>query len=75
MLVHGIAPSNLLIGTMTPIIKNNRESHNRSNNYRTLTIGTCLHGCIIPGNSATKLPGKQAKSSRNPESRKGKGKK
>ena len=42
MLVHGIAPSNLLIGTMTPIIKNNRESHNRSNNYRTLTIGTCL---------------------------------
>ena len=42
MLVHGIAPSNMLIGTMTPIIKDNRESNNRSTNYRTLTIGTCL---------------------------------
>ena len=40
MLVHGVAPSNLLIGTITPIIKNNRESHTISSNYRTLTIGT-----------------------------------
>ena len=42
MIVHGIAPSNLLTGTMTPIIKDNRESPNNSTNYRTLTIGTCL---------------------------------
>ena len=42
MLVHGIAPNNMLIGTMTPIIKDGRESHKNSSNYRTLTIGTCL---------------------------------
>ena len=42
MLVHGNAPNNMLVGTMTPIIKNNRESHNKSSNYRTLTIGTSL---------------------------------
>ena len=42
MIVHGIAPINLLPVTMTRIIKDNRESPNNSNNYRTLTIGTCL---------------------------------
>lgn len=42
MLVHGIAPSSRLIGTMTPIIKDGRESHKNSSNYRTLTIGTSL---------------------------------
>ena len=42
MLVHGIAPNNMLVGTMTPIIKDGRESHKNSSNYRTLTIGTCL---------------------------------
>ena len=42
MLVHGIAPDNMLIGTMTPIIKDSRESHKNSTNYRTLTIGTIL---------------------------------
>ena len=46
MIVHGIAPSNLLTGTMTPIIKDNRESPNNSTNYRTLTIGTCLSKVI-----------------------------
>ena len=30
MLVHGIAPSEMLIGTMTPIIKDGRESHKSS---------------------------------------------
>ena len=42
MLVHGIAPSEMLVGTMIPIIKDGRESHKKSSNYRTLTIGTCL---------------------------------
>ena len=42
MLIHGMAPDNLLVGTMTPIVKNYRESHNKSSNYRTLTIGTGL---------------------------------
>ena len=40
MLLHGIAPYKLLLGTMTPIIKNN--SSNNSSNYRTLTLGTSL---------------------------------
>ena len=42
MLIHDIAPDTLLLGTMTPIIKNNRESPNNSSNYRTLTIVTSL---------------------------------
>ena len=42
MVVHGIAPSNMLTGTIIPIIKDNRLSHNNSSNYRTLTIGTVL---------------------------------
>ena len=42
MLTHGIVPEEMLIGTMTPIIKDGRESHKNSSNYRTLTIGTCL---------------------------------
>ena len=42
MIVHGIAPDNLLIGTMIPLIKNRRESCQNSDNYRALTIGTGL---------------------------------
>ena len=42
MIVHGIAPSDFLIGTMIPIVKDHRKSIRQSNNYRTLTLGTIL---------------------------------
>ena len=37
MLVHGIAPDDLLLGTMIPLIKNSRASKQCSDNYRALT--------------------------------------
>ena len=40
MLVHGIAPDDLLLGTMIPLIKNSRAEKQCSDNYRALTIGT-----------------------------------
>ena len=40
MLVHGIAPDDLLLGTMIPLIKNSRATKQCSDNYRALTIGT-----------------------------------
>ena len=42
MIVHGIAPSDFLVGTMIPIVKDHRKSIRQSNNYRTLTLGTIL---------------------------------
>ena len=42
MLVHGIAPDDLLLGTMIPLIKNSRGNKQSSDNYRSLTIGTGL---------------------------------
>ena len=42
MLSHGIAPDELLIGTMIPLIKDGRMSKQCSDNYRALTIGTGL---------------------------------
>ena len=42
MLSHGIAPDELLIGTMIPLIKDGRLSKQCSDNYRALTIGTGL---------------------------------
>ena len=42
MIIHGIAPSDFLIGTMIPIVKDYRKSSKRSDNYRTLTLGTIL---------------------------------
>ena len=42
MLVHGIAPDDLLLGTMIPLIKNPRGNKQSSDNYRSLTIGTGL---------------------------------
>ena len=38
MLVHGIAPDDLLLGTMIPLIKNSRAIKQCSDNYRALTI-------------------------------------
>ena len=40
MIIHGIAPSDFLIGTMIPIVKDYRKSSKRSDNYRTLTLHT-----------------------------------
>ena len=42
MLIHGIAPDELLLGTMIPLIKNSRGNKQCSDNYRALTIGTGL---------------------------------
>ena len=42
MHIHGIAPDDLLLGTMIPLIKDSRESKQSSDNYRALTIGTSL---------------------------------
>ena len=42
MLSHGIAPDELLLGTMIPLIKDGRMSKQCSDNYRALTIGTGL---------------------------------
>ena len=42
MLSHGIAPDELLLGTMIPLIKDGRKSKQCSDNYRSLTIGTGL---------------------------------
>ena len=42
MLIHGIAPDELLLGTMIPLIKDNRGNKQCSDNYRSLTIGTGL---------------------------------
>ena len=42
MLIHGMAPDDLLLGTMIPLIKNSRGNKQCSDNYRSLTIGTSL---------------------------------
>ena len=42
MLVHGIAPDELMVGIMSPLIKDSRKSQQDSDNYRSLTIGTCI---------------------------------
>ena len=40
MMVHGMAPDELLLGTMIPLIKDTRGKRQCSDNYRALTIGT-----------------------------------
>ena len=42
MLRHGVAPEDLLLGTMFPLIKNSRGNAQNSDNYRAITIGTCF---------------------------------
>ena len=42
MLVHGFTPSQMLIGTIIPIIKNKRESSSNSDNFR----GICLQSSL-----------------------------
>ena len=42
MVVHGIAPDEMHLGTMIPLIKDTRGKKQCSDNYRALTIGTGL---------------------------------
>ena len=42
MLVHGVTPDELMVGIMSPLIKDARKSQQESDNYRSLTIGTCI---------------------------------
>ena len=42
MLVHGVTPDELMVGIMSPLIKDARKSQQESENYRSLTIGTCI---------------------------------
>ena len=42
MLIHGITPDQLMLGIMSPLIKDARKSQQESDNYRSLTIGTCI---------------------------------
>ncbi|CAL4182713.1 unnamed protein product [Meganyctiphanes norvegica] len=42
MLMHGVAPDELMVGIMSPLIKDARKSQQDSDNYRSLTIGTCI---------------------------------
>ena len=58
MLIHGIAPDDLLLGTMIPLIKNSRGNKQCSDNYRSLTIGTGLSkllDIVILNQQAAKL--------------------
>ena len=42
MLVHGVTPDELMIGIMSPLIKDAKKTKQDSENYRSLTIGTCI---------------------------------
>ena len=42
MLIHGVSPSELLIGTMMSLQKDKRKAHHRSDNYRALTFGSII---------------------------------
>ena len=42
MLIHGIAPSGLLLSTLVPIPKNKRRNRCNSDNYRQIAISSML---------------------------------
>lgn len=42
MLTHGQVPSEMNLGTMAPLIKDVKKSKQDSDNYRSLTIGSCI---------------------------------
>ena len=49
-LIHGVSPSEILIGTMVPLQKDKRKAHHSSDNYRALTLGSInrkLYDAII----------------------------
>ena len=42
MMIHGVAPEKMILGTMSPLIKDPRKTQQSSDNYRSLTIGTSM---------------------------------
>ena len=42
MLVHGVSPDSMILGTMVPIPKNRRWSRVDSNNYRAITLSSII---------------------------------
>lgn len=42
MLIHGNSPDEMILGTMVPLQKDKRKSCNDSDNYRALTLGSCI---------------------------------
>ncbi len=42
MLIHGISPESILLGTMVPIPKNKRQSLGNSDNYRAITLSSII---------------------------------
>ena len=42
MLTHGVLPDEMLLGTITPIVKNRHKSVNESSNYRAITLSSIL---------------------------------
>ncbi len=42
MLIHGISPESMLLGTMVPIPNNKRQSLCNSNNYRAITLSSII---------------------------------
>ena len=51
MLIHGVSPSDLLIGTMVPLQKDKRKAHQSFDNYRALTLGSIIDlliGTMVP---------------------------
>ncbi len=42
MLIHGISPESMLLGTMIPISKNKRQSLCNSNNYRAIALSSII---------------------------------
>ena len=38
MLIHGVSPSELQVGTMVPLQKDERKAHHSSDNYRALIV-------------------------------------
>ena len=42
MIIHGVSPQALLLGTMVPLQKENRKSNRCSDNYRALTLGSII---------------------------------
>ncbi len=42
MLIHGIGPESMLLGTMVPIPQNKRQSLCNSDNYRAITLSSII---------------------------------
>ena len=42
MLTHAVLPDEMLLGTISPIVKNRRKSVNESSNYRAITLSSIL---------------------------------